>query len=61
MVLGSRNGVDQDFYDVMDIVASDEFDVSKMVTNVYPFDEAPQALADFDKNAASMLKVLLKF
>ena len=61
IVRGSRNGVDQDFYDVMDIVASNEFDISKLVTNIYPFDEAPRALEEFDKNAASMLKVLLKF
>ena len=29
--------------------------------NVYKFDDAAQAFSDFDKNAGSMLKVMIEF
>ena len=32
-----------------------------VVTNVYPFEEAAKAFSDFDKNAGSMLKVMIEF
>ncbi len=61
IVRGARNGIDQDFIDVINIVASDEFDVSRLITNVYPFEEGPRALEEYDKNTNKMLKVVLKF
>lgn len=58
---GSRNATKQDFMEVMDIIESNEFDVSKIITNVYDFRDAQRAFEEFDKNASSMLKVVFKF
>jgi len=60
-ILGSRNAVKKDFEEVIDIIKENKFDVTKVVTNVYSFEEAIKAFEDFDKNTGSMLKVLLKF
>jgi 2-desacetyl-2-hydroxyethyl bacteriochlorophyllide A dehydrogenase len=60
-IFGSRNALRADFEEVIDIVKSGEVDLSKIITNVYDFKDGVKALEDFDKNAASMLKVVLKF
>lgn len=58
---GSRNATKQDFMEVIDIVKSDRFDISKVITNVYDFKDAARAFEEFNKNASSMLKVVFKF
>ena len=58
---GSRNATKEDFMEVIDIVKSGKFDISKIITNVYNFEDASKALDEFDKNASSMLKVVFKF
>jgi len=58
---GSRNAVAKDFEDVIKIILEKKFDVEKIVTNTYKFANSPTAFAEFDKNAGSMLKVILEF
>jgi len=60
-ILGSRNAVKKDFEEVIDIINQNKFDITKIITNVYSFDEAAKSFEDFDKSIGSMLKVLLKF
>jgi 2-desacetyl-2-hydroxyethyl bacteriochlorophyllide A dehydrogenase len=60
-IFGSRNALTSDFKELIDIVKAGKIDIAKVVTNVYPFDNAAQAFADFDKNSAQMLKVLIEF
>lgn len=60
-IYGSRNALTADFENLIDIVRTQNIDLERIVTNVYDFDDAAKAFADFDKNAASMLKVLIKF
>ena len=60
-VFGSRNALKKDFLELIDLVKAGKVDLEKIVTNTYSFDEAAKAFSDFDKNAASMLKVVIKF
>ena len=60
-VFGSRNALKKDFLELIDLVKSGKVDLEKIVTNTYSLDEADKAFSDFDKNAASMLKVVIDF
>ncbi len=60
-ISGSRNAMKRDFLELIDLVKQGNIDLDKIVTNVYPFDDAPKAFADFSENAGQMLKVLLDF
>lgn len=60
-VFGSRNALKKDFLELIDLVKAGKVNLEKIVTNTYSFDEAAKAFSDFDKNAASMLKVVIKF
>lgn len=60
-VFGSRNALKKDFLELIDLVKTGKVDLEKIVTNTYDFNEASKAFSDFDKNAASMLKVVIKF
>ena len=60
-VYGSRNALKKDFLELIDLVKSEKVDLEKIVTNIYNLDEADKAFQDFSKNAASMLKVVIKF
>jgi 2-desacetyl-2-hydroxyethyl bacteriochlorophyllide A dehydrogenase len=60
-VFGSRNALKKDFLELIDLVKAGSVPLEKIVTNTYAFTDAPKAFADFDKNAASMLKVVLEF
>lgn len=60
-VFGSRNALKKDFLELIDLVKSGKVDLEKIVTNTYKVEDAKQAFSDFDKNAASMLKVVLEF
>lgn len=51
----------KDFLELIDLVKSGKVDLEKIVTNTYNLDEADKAFQDFSKNAASMLKVVIKF
>ena len=60
-VYGSLNALKKDFLELIDLVKSGKVDLEKIVTNTYNLDEADKAFQDFSKNAASMLKVVIKF
>ncbi|WP_196604976.1 zinc-binding alcohol dehydrogenase family protein [Pectinatus haikarae] len=60
-VFGSRNALKKDFLALIGLVKAGEVDLEKIVTNTYDFDKADKAFYDFSKNAASMLKVVIKF
>lgn len=58
---GSRNALKADFLSLIDVIQSGRFPLDRMITNLYPFASAPRAFSEFDKNAGSMLKVMLQF
>ena len=60
-VYGSRNALPEDFIELIDLVGEGKVDLEKIVTNVYPFDEAPRAFEEFSRNSANMLKVMIDF
>lgn len=60
-IYGSRNALTADFEALVDTVIEQNLDLEGVITNVYPFLEAARAFAEFDRNAASMLKVLIEF
>lgn len=60
-IFGSRNALKKDFLELIDIVKSGKVDLDKVVTNTYKMEDAARAFEEFDKNAASMLKVLIEF
>jgi 2-desacetyl-2-hydroxyethyl bacteriochlorophyllide A dehydrogenase len=60
-VLGSRNALKTDFTSLISLVAGGGIPLDEIITNTYPFAKGAQAFADFDRNAADMLKVLLAF
>ena len=60
-VYGSRNALKNDFLETIDAMAVGRLDLSKAITDVYAFSEAPRAFAEFSANQGSKLKVLLDF
>jgi 2-desacetyl-2-hydroxyethyl bacteriochlorophyllide A dehydrogenase len=60
-IYGSRNALTRDFEELIDVVKNQGLKLDDVVTNVYPFEEAAKAFSDFDKNAGSMLKVMIEF
>lgn len=60
-ICGSRNALKKDFLELIDLVSRNEVDLSKIITNTYRFEDAPQAFADFKANGSHMLKVVLDF
>ena len=60
-IFGSRNALTRDFEELIDIVKNQGLKLDDVITNVYKFEDAAKAFEDFDKNAASMLKVMIEF
>ncbi len=60
-IYGSRNAQRRDFLELIDLVRAGGTNLEKVLTNVYPFADAPKAFADFSANAGSMLKVGIDF
>lgn len=60
-VYGSRNALPKDFTELIDLVGEGKVDLEKIITDVYPFDEAPRAFEEFSQNSAKMLKVMIDF
>ncbi|GHV42709.1 theronine dehydrogenase-like Zn-dependent dehydrogenase [Spirochaetia bacterium] len=60
-VAGSRNALKKDFIELINLVKEEHIPLGRIITNTYAFEDAPRAFAEFDKNAASMLKVVLEF
>ena len=60
-VYGSRNALKKDFIELIDIVNSGKVPLEKIITNVYPFKEAPKAFQEFSEGQGEMLKVIIDF
>ena len=60
-VYGSRNALKKDFLELIDLVKAGKVDLEKIITDVYPFEQAAQAFEDFSTKGGSMLKVGLDF
>lgn len=60
-IYGSRNALKKDFMELIDLVKEGGINLDKIVTDTYAMEDAVKAFQDFDKNAGTMLKVLLKF
>lgn len=60
-IYGSRNALKKDFLETIDALKNGNLQLEQMITNLYPFEDAPQAFSDFDLNVATMLKVMIKF
>lgn len=60
-VYGSRNAREGDFLRLIDLVKAGGVDLEKIITNVYPFEQAAQAFEDLSTRGGGMLKVGLDF
>lgn len=60
-IYGSRNARKEDFLELIDLVASGKVDISKLITNVFNFEDAATAFAEFSAHAGEMLKVMIQF
>lgn len=60
-VYGSRNALKKDFLELIDIVNAGKAPLQKVITNVYPFEQAAKAFEDFSNNPGDMLKVVIDF
>ena len=57
-IYGSRNAMKEDFEELVDAVVSGKIDLSKVISKIYPFDEATEAFSAFS-SSHDMLKVLI--
>jgi len=60
-VYGSRNALEKDFLELIELVKNGDIPLDKIVTNTYKFDDAQKAFADFDSDTGKMLKVVIDF
>lgn len=60
-IYGSRNALEKDFKELIDLVLHHDVKLNKVITNRYNWTDGSQALADFSENANKMLKVVLDF
>lgn len=59
-ILGSRNALPEDFQEVMNLLAVGTFPVDRVVTSVVPLEDAPEALARWAVDPASVTKIVVK-
>ncbi len=59
-IRGSRNALPADFEAVISLLAAGRFPLHEMVTRVYPFRQAGQALADWHAAPAAFTKILIE-
>lgn len=60
-VMGSRNALQKDFNELIDLVKKTDVGLERIVTNSYKWTEAERAFREFDQSSGHMLKVLLDF
>ncbi len=60
-VYGSRNALERDFRELIDLVKAGKAPLEKVITHMYAFNDAAQAFADFSASKGDMLKVMLDF
>jgi len=60
-IIGSRNSEPEDFEVLIDLMSRGELlDARKVVTDVYPFDEAVEMFKELETKATEKMKVMLK-
>ena len=59
-IFGSRNALKEDFINNIDLVASKECDVMKMVSRVYDMENALDAFKALANNDGTLAKILIK-
>jgi threonine dehydrogenase-like Zn-dependent dehydrogenase len=59
-IRGSRNALPADFETVIRLLEARRFPLDEVVTRVYPFRQAGQALADWDAAPAAFTKILIQ-
>ncbi|MFQ9509881.1 MAG: zinc-binding alcohol dehydrogenase family protein [Lachnospiraceae bacterium] len=59
-VFGSRNSYSADFRSLIDLVAAGRVDVMKMVSDIYPIDQADAAFRALSENSGNLMKVLVE-
>lgn len=59
-VFGSRNAYTKDFKALIQLVASGKVDIRKMVSAIYPMEQAPDAFEALVHNDGSLHKVLIR-
>ena len=59
--IDARNALKKDFLELIDLVNAGKAPLEKVITNVYPFDDAAKAFYDFAHNPGDMLKVVFDF
>lgn len=60
-VMGSRNALQKDFLELINLVKTTDIGLERIITNSYLWTEAKEAFSKFNQNAGQMLKVLLDF
>lgn len=59
-IMGSRNALPKDFYEVMSMLEGGRFPVEAAVTSVVSLDEAPEMLAKWSANPAAFTKIMIQ-
>ncbi len=59
-IFGSRNALDRDFINNIQLIAEGKVDVMKMVSAVYPMDRAPEAFQALASNDGTLAKLLIE-
>ena len=60
-IFGSRNAFTKDFEELIDLVASKKADVLKMVSGIYPKENAKDAFEALSHNDGTLAKLLIEF
>ena len=60
-IFGSRNALSKDFINTIEQIKAGKLDLDDIVTDVYCFDDAERAFAEFDQKQGEKLKVLIEF
>ena len=59
-VFGSRNSLKKDFEELIDLVSEGKVDLMRMVSRIYPFENAAEAFDALVHNDGSLAKVLIE-
>ena len=59
-ILGSRNALPEDFYQVMEMLDANRFPVDAAVTAIVPLSEGPRMLAEWSANPAAFTKIMVQ-
>lgn len=60
-IYGSRNALKEDFLYTIEQIKNGSLHLDDIVTDIYPFEDAARAFAEFDHNQGDKLKVLFSF